>query len=211
MTTSPRRYTSAVRADQARLTRGRILEAAHHLFVTHGYTGTTLDAVARAADVSPQTVYNAVGNKAALLSSVYDVTLAGDDHPIPIAERPGIQAMLAATDGPTCLVRYAAVGRELGERTAPLLAVILAEAGNPDVRALADTTEQQRAQGAAGVAGHVANRFGLRSDLTVTEARDILWTLTAPEIPIRLVLRQGWTWDRYQAWLAATMTHSLLT
>jgi len=58
----------------------------------------------------------------------------------------GLQRLLAATDGPTCLARYAAVGRELGERTALLLAAILAAAGNPDIQALAATTEQQRAQ-----------------------------------------------------------------
>lgn len=210
MTTSPRRYTSALRADQARLTRRRILDAAHDLFVAHGYTGTTLDAVAKAAHVSLQTLYNSVGNKAALLSAVYDLTLAGDDEPVPIAERPGIRAMLAATDGPTCLARYAAVGRELGERATPLLAAILAEAGNPDVEALAETTERQRLQGATAAANHVAGHFGLRPDLSVTQARDILWALTAPENSIRLVLRQGWSWDRYEAWLADAMIHLLL-
>jgi AcrR family transcriptional regulator len=51
--------------------------------------------VARRAGVSTQTVYNAVGGKPALLRAVYDVTLAGDDHPVPIAERPAFRELLA--------------------------------------------------------------------------------------------------------------------
>jgi AcrR family transcriptional regulator len=209
--TSPRRpYRSHARADQARATRRRILDAALQLFVAQGYTGTTLAAVAEAASVSPQTLYNAVGGKAALLAAVYDVTLAGDDEPVPLAERPAILAVLAAPDGPSCVARYAAVSRELGERLAPLLVAILAEAGNPEVAELAARAEEQRAIGAAGVVGHLSERFGLRPGVTVDEGRDVLWALTAPEVPLRLVARRGWSWDRYEAWLADTLAHALL-
>jgi len=44
-----------------------------------------------------------VGGKPALLRAVYDVSLAGDDEPVPIAERPAFRAMLAETDGRRCL------------------------------------------------------------------------------------------------------------
>jgi AcrR family transcriptional regulator len=210
VTTPKRRYTSPLRADQARLTRRRVVDAADRQFVAHGYSGTTLDAIARDAGVSLQTVYNTVGNKAALLSAAYDVALAGDDESIPIARRPGFQAVLAAPHAKACLTRYAALARELAERGAPLAAVILAEAGSPDIQALARTTEKQRAQGTAGVARHVAERFGLRPGRTIAEAADILWVLTAPETPVRLVAHRGWTWDRYQSWLADAMAHALL-
>jgi len=83
-----RRYDSATRLAKARRTRMRILSAARDLFLVDGYVGTTLDAVAATAGVSPQTVYNLVGGKATLFKAVYDVTLAGDDEPIPIARRP---------------------------------------------------------------------------------------------------------------------------
>ena len=114
-----RAYSSALRDQQAGLTRRRVLDAALELFLAEGYPGTTIEAVARRAEVSTQTVYNAVGGKAALLRAVYDVTLAGDDQPVPIAERPAFQAMLAETDGRRCLARYAALGRELWERAGP--------------------------------------------------------------------------------------------
>jgi hypothetical protein len=38
------------------------------------------------------------------------------------------------------------------------------------------------------VATHVAERFGLRPGLTVEEATDVLWTLTAPGVTERLVV-----------------------
>lgn len=204
-----RSYASSLRAEQAQLTRRRILDTAEELFLGSGYSVTTIEAIARTAEVSVQTVYNAVGNKRAALSAVYDRALAGDDEPLPIAERPHFKAMLAARTARSCLARYAALGRELSERALPLLAVIVGEAANPDVQALASTIETQRAAGTASVARHIATKFGLPEDLTVEAAADILWTLTAPDVTIRLVSQRNWTWDGYEQWLAETMTHSL--
>jgi AcrR family transcriptional regulator len=210
MTTPDRTSTTPLRDEQARLTRRRIIDAAHGLFLSQGYAGTKIDVIARTAGVSIQTLYNAIGNKAAVLAAVYDTTLAGDDAPLAIADRPTFQAMLAERDARRCLARYAALGRELGQRAAPLMATILAEAGNPDVRALATTSEQQRASGTAAVARHVADRFGLAPGLSVEEAADILWVLTAPETMIRLIDQRGWSWERYETWLAGAMADAVL-
>jgi AcrR family transcriptional regulator len=210
MATPDRIYTSPLRDDQARLTRRRVIDAARDLFLSRGYTGTTVGAIAHGAAVSVQTVYNSVGNKAAVLTAVYETALAGDDAPVAIAERPTFQSVLTETSARRCLTRYAALGRELGERAAPMVAMILAEAGNPDLRELVDIGERQRAEGTATVARHIADRFGLAPGLTVDEAADILWTLTAPETTIRLVHRRGWSWERYEAWLADAMADGIL-
>jgi AcrR family transcriptional regulator len=207
-----RRYTSQIRDEQSRLTRSRILDAARDLFLTRGYVGTTLDHVAAAAGVSVQTVYNAVGGKAAVLKAVYDVTLAGDDEPVPMVDRPAFRAMIAATDGRRCLQLYAVHGREISERVLPLLTAVLAQAatGDRDLRAFADTIENERAIGTRAAARHVADRFGLRPGLTVDDAAAILWTLTAPDVADRLVNRRGWGWDRFAGWLGTTMGDALL-
>jgi AcrR family transcriptional regulator len=208
----PRRYSTALRAEQTALTRRRIVDAARRLFVEHGYVGTTIGAVAQAAGVSVQTVYNVLGGKATLLKAVYDVTLAGDDDPVPIGERPEFRAILEAATGRECLARYAAMGRVLGERLSPLLTTLLSQAatGDPDLSAFAATIEGERAVGTRNAATHVARRFGLRDGLDVDAAADVLWALTAPDLADRLVRRREWGWDRFERWLGTAMADALL-
>jgi AcrR family transcriptional regulator len=67
---------TAARAEQVRATRQKVLGAARDLFLRRGYSGATIEAIAQRAAVSPQTVYNVVGGKAALLKAVYDVAAA---------------------------------------------------------------------------------------------------------------------------------------
>ena len=200
------------RAEQIRATRLKVLRAARDLFLRRGYAGATIGAIAHRAGVSPQTVYNVIGNKAAVLKAVYDVTLAGDDQPVPMIDRPIAQAIFQAEDPATCLLLYARMGREIVERVGPLITVIFVQgaARDPEVRAFAETIDAERQRGTAGIAQHIADRFGLRDGMEVAEAADILWTLTAPEVLDRLTRRRGWSLDRYERWLATTMARSLL-
>lgn len=209
---SSRRYTTALRTEQASLTRRRILDAAGGLFAERGYLGTTLMAVSEAAGVSVQTVYNLVGPKAMLLKAAYDVMLAGDADPVPMADRPIARAVVEATSGRECLARYAVMGRVLGERTLPLVTMVLAQAatGDPELRGFADTIEAERRAGTGMTAGHVSARFGLRAGLDLQQATDVLWTLTAPDLLDRLVNRCGWGWDTFQQWLGTVMADALL-
>jgi AcrR family transcriptional regulator len=207
-----RRYSTALRTEHAALTRRRILDAAGRLFIERGYLGTTLGAVAQAAGVSVQTVYNVVGGKAVLLKAVYDVTLAEDDEPVPMGDRPAFRAVVEAPTGRECLAAYSAVGRVLGERLFPLVTVLLAQAaaGDADLAAFVATIEGERAIGTRNVAGHVATRFGLRNGLDADAAADVLWALTAPDVADRLVVRRGWGWDRFERWLGTAMADALL-
>jgi hypothetical protein len=120
--------------------------------------------------------------------------------------------VVEAPTGRECLARYAAVGRLLGERLFPLVNVVLAQAaaGDADLAAFVSTIEGERAIGTRGVAGHVAERFGLRDGLDVDGAADVLWTLTAPDVADRLVVRRGWGWDRFERWLGTTMADAVL-
>lgn len=208
----PRRYSTALRAEQTALTRRRILDAAARLFVAKGYLGTTVAAVAAEAGVSVQTLYNVVGGKPALLKAVYDRMLAGDDDSVPMAQRPIARAVVDAPTARECLTRYAVMGRVLGERVHPLLTTLLAQAasGDPDLAVFAETIERERAIGTAGTARHVAQRFGLRPGLDVEQACDVLWALTSPDLADRLVRRRGWGWDRFQEWLGTAMADALL-
>jgi AcrR family transcriptional regulator len=211
--TDPRAAPRAdsARAEQVRASRQRILAAARDLFLRRGYYGTTIDAVAQRARVSPQTVYNVVGGKAALLKSVYDVAIAGDDEPVPMNDRPVFRAIAAAPDARSCLALYARSRRELFGRAGRLVRVVFVEGPgrDPDLRAFVEKIESERAAGTAGMAHHIATRFGLRPGLTEAEAADVLWALTSPELVDRFTRRRGWTLDRYERWLAQTMADAL--
>lgn len=207
-----RTYRSAVREDGARVTRARVVDAAGARFVADGYAAASVEAIARDAGVSVQTVYNAVGRKPALLKAAYDVMLAGDDEPIAINDRPQILALKAATGPREALRHYAGLAALLTRRVGRLVEMLLAgaAAGDPDLRDLAATINDERLIGATGVVTHLDETFGLRPGLARDDAIDVLWTLTAPEVERRLVGQRGWSARRFETWLGDTMADLLL-
>ncbi|MGH9133320.1 MAG: TetR/AcrR family transcriptional regulator, partial [Ilumatobacteraceae bacterium] len=72
-----RPYRSTRRKQQAARTRSDVLAAAVRLFAEHGWSGSTLAAIAREADVAVETVYGAFGSKKGLLRAAMDVAVVG--------------------------------------------------------------------------------------------------------------------------------------
>jgi AcrR family transcriptional regulator len=208
----PRRsYDNTRRGEQARLTRRRVVDAARELLVARGPAAVTMRDVATHAGVSAETVYKTFRTKAALIKDVYDVTLAGDDEPGPMIDRPEIQAVFAATSPRDKLARYAFAARRVGERVGPLLAKLLAAAsgGDPDLAQFRETINSERLVGADGLVHHLAAAGGLRADLNPDRARDIVWTLISPEVYDLLVGDRDWSPDEYEQWLAQALTAAL--
>jgi AcrR family transcriptional regulator len=207
-----RRYDNRRREAQALQARRRILDAAYRLFLDQGYPGTTMAAVAGAAGVSVETVYKSFGTKAALAKRLWDVTLVGDDQPVPLARRPEFTAITAEPDPRRKLAAYAALGRALYERLGPLLGVVLegARAGDPELRELVATIDRERLAGAAGFVANLAEQGALRDGLDPERARDVLWMLISHDVCRMLVEDRGWTLDRWQQWLAASLADALL-
>jgi AcrR family transcriptional regulator len=87
----PRAYNSPLRAERARQTRVRVLDAAAALFLEHGYPMTTLAAVGARAGVAADTVLHLFGSKRGLLKAVMDTVIGGDDEDLPLLERQGPQ------------------------------------------------------------------------------------------------------------------------
>lgn len=207
-----RSYRSTVREESARRTRQLVADAARELFLSDGYAETSVAAVARAAGVSTQTVYNVFGTKADLLKHLYDVTLVGDDEPIPFAERPEVAELYARTDAREFLAGYAAVGQVLLERLGPLMRAITAGAagGNPDLVAHLDKIAGERLAGATMVARRVEELGGLRPDVSVEEARDAIWLLNSLEVWQLLTVSRGWSPERYVTWLGRAMADAVV-
>jgi AcrR family transcriptional regulator len=207
-----RTYDNRARAGQARRNRRRIVDAAHRLLLAQGYRATTMAGIAREAGVSVETVYKQFKTKAALIKETYDVALAGDDEPIPLADRPVYQALLADPDPAGKLRRYAAVARGISERTGPLMGVLLAAArsgGDPELEAFAATTDRERLIGATIIVGHLASSGALRPGLDQDRARDIVWSLISADVYRLLVVDRGWSLTAYETWLGETLITTL--
>jgi AcrR family transcriptional regulator len=208
---SRRAYDNTRRAEQARLTRRSVLDAARDLLTERGPAAVTMRDVAAHAGVSAETVKKVFGTKTALIKSVYDVTLAGDDEPIPMIDRPEIQAVLAATNPRDKLARYAAAARQVGERVGPMLAKLLAAArgGDPELTQFRTTINSERLIGADVMVSQLASTGSLRADLDPDRARDIVWTLISPEVYELLVNDRGWSPHEYEQWLARALADAL--
>jgi TetR/AcrR family transcriptional regulator, regulator of autoinduction and epiphytic fitness len=82
-----RRYSSQLRARNARQTREQVLAAAAELFEESGWAGTTVAAIAKRAGVAVETVYSGFGSKKHVLRAVLDFAVVGDADPVPLVER----------------------------------------------------------------------------------------------------------------------------
>ena len=207
-----RAYDNARRAAAARLTEQRVVETAQRLLLERGYAGLAMADLAAEAGVSVPLLYKVFGPKPQLVKRIYDVLLAGDVDPEPVAERPALQALAADPDPRGKLARYAALGRAMAERAGPLVSALLAaaRAGEPELRAFAATIDRERLAGASALATHLAECGALSPALALDRARDLIWLHTAPDTYRLLVLERGWALDDYERWLATSLTAALL-
>jgi AcrR family transcriptional regulator len=113
----------SLRQAQVAHTEQRILAAATELFVEGGYLATTLEAVARRAQVGARTVYLRFGTKAALFKRVIDVAIVGDTQPVDVLGRDWMQAALTAPTAAERIAASAAASRQIMQRTGALFAV----------------------------------------------------------------------------------------
>jgi AcrR family transcriptional regulator len=207
-----RSYDNRLRAQQAGRTRAAVLDAAHRLLVERGYAATSVRDIAEAAGVSFPTVYAAVGNKPAILSALWDIAVAGDDEPVPMAERAQVRAAEADPDPRGTLAVFAHQITAASARTAPLLRVIDEAAGaSPEIAALAGKTRAELHAGVTRLARNLHRKGVLRPDLTVAKAADILWMLAGGVVHHALVEQREWSSAEAEEWLATSLGRLLLT
>ncbi|WP_213932485.1 TetR/AcrR family transcriptional regulator [Rhodococcus sp. B50] len=199
-----RSYRSPRRQMQAAQTRAAALEAAARLFAERGWTGTAMRDVARAAQVSVETLYAAFGSKARLLKSAVEAAVVGDDVQKALAERPAYKAI---GEGRTVGARIEAAAHMvavINERLHPLAAALRHGATTDPVlaTAIADLDAQRRSSvtdAAEMITGH-------RSD---PERIDELWVQTDDQVYALFVHHCGWSRARYEAWLIDRIEHIL--
>ena len=207
-----RKYQSPLREGHASNTRTAIIEAAWRLFAEQGYAATSIDEIAAVARVSRATVFTAVGGKPVLLKAAFDVSIVGDDEPVSLPERASSRAIRAEPDPGLYLDRYAGMATEIGGRVAPIAEAVRGAAGvDADARELWETHLAQRRQGAANVVADLLRKGGrLRPELDAGSAADVVWILNDPGLYHHLVLKRGWSPEKFHQWLARALRSQLL-
>lgn len=207
----PRRYTSAVRAEQAAATRSSVLRAARSLFTTRGYAATSVAQVARRAGVSVDTVYASVGRKPELLLAVHDMLLGSSDEPIAAEERDYVRRIRAAPRATEKIRIYADALAVVLPRTVPLV-LALREAAVTDSRCatVAAALDERRADNMRRLAADLRVTGEVRADLSDDDVATLVWSLNSPDY-FQLLRGRGLTATQYADVVADVWTRTLLS
>ncbi len=204
---NPRRaYDSPLRRGQADATRRAILDAARALFLERGYVTTTIQAIADRAEVSEATIYQTFGNKRSVLARLVDISIAGDEAPVPVAERPWVRVLRDEPDLRLRIRILAHNGAAILERRAPIDAVVAAAAAtDPEIATLWRQMRDERHAGQARLLKLVTGGVPLRRG-----AADVLYAIGSPETYRSLVDDRGWSPERFERWYAEAIERLLM-
>jgi AcrR family transcriptional regulator len=202
---SKRVYHSPMRERQAEETRRRMLDAARALLRERGYAGTTVDAIAEAAGVSPKTVAAAFGSKRGILAEVLDPSGFSNPH-----QR--VLTRLRAERDPARRVALAAhlTRRVFASAAAEFELLRGAGAVAPELAEVARQVEQRRWHRIEQLVDFLREHGALRADLAPAAATDEAWALASFDVYWLLVRQRGWRPKQYEAWLTQTLIGRLI-
>jgi AcrR family transcriptional regulator len=206
-----RPYDATTRLARSAETRQRILDAARELFLEGGYRATTVGAIADGASVNVDTVYQLVGRKPVLLRELIEQAISGTDRAVVAEERDYVKAIVASTDPLEKLTIYARAMREIQERMAPLyMALRDASTTEREAQEVWKDIGERRATNMRRFVKDLKSSDGLRRELTVSEAADVVWATNSAELYVLLTVERGWSPRRYERWLADAWCRLLL-
>jgi AcrR family transcriptional regulator len=196
---------------RTRLARRAVVDAARMLFLERGYAATTIDAISERAEVPAPTIYRLFSSKLGILKTLLDTLIAGDEQPVEVQQRPDVASLFSERDPLKLLAGFAEVSTAINVRTNDVYrALASASASDPAAAELLAELNQQRAQGQSRIARSLARAKALKRGLRERDAADLIHALMSPEMYRLLVGDRGWTVERYQKWLTATLTDQLL-
>jgi AcrR family transcriptional regulator len=187
-----------------------VVDAARTLFLERGYAATTIEAISGHSDVPVATVYRLFSSKLGILKALLDTSIAGDDQPRPVDERPDIASLFREPDPHKLLAGFAGVTTLINQRTNDVYRVLGSAAGSdPAAAELLGEIRQQRDRGQGRIARSLARAHALKPGLRERDAADLIHALMSPEVYRLLVGDRGWTPERYGQWLGAILTQQL--
>jgi AcrR family transcriptional regulator len=201
-----RPYKSLVRERQAGDTRVRIVEATRQLLQNKGYAGMTVEAIARRAEVSAQSVYAIFKSKTGILLALLDQSAFGGGYD------DAVRRAMTATAPETRLRLAAPIARGIHDAQSAAFD-LLRGAGvvAPELAKLEDQRESLRYERQERMIISLRDAGRLRPELDHASARDIFWMLTGRDVYRMLVRERGWSSQKYEDWLADSLVRSLLT
>ncbi|MCR2764766.1 TetR family transcriptional regulator [Microbacterium sp. zg.B48] len=207
---SSRRYSSALRTEQAAATRARIVAAAAELFAARGYAGTSMPEIARNAGVSPETVQSH-GPKSALLRAAIDAFAFGAGRDADARETALGEQMLSARTAAEAAAVAAEVLTQVNSATHGLW-LAFAEAARTDAEiaeAFGQLAAGIRAQNVTLMQEWMARGFA-RDDLGLDDLVDRAVLIGSVELYDRAVRVGGMSVGQYRRLLAAMLGELLV-
>ena len=199
-----RPYRSPLREAQAAATRTRILDAALDTFLDTGYGGTSVAAIARAAGVSPETVYATFGTKRGIVAGLLE-RVDAEDRPRRAADMSRERGGGAGVE----LEILAEAAASFWTANGRLVRLLRQGIGDPEIGRLWQRRQQARRRLIVNlVRGWPPG--SLRPGLDPDAAADLAWSLTTAELYEMLVGQRGWAIGAYVEWLRQALRRELL-
>lgn len=204
-----RSYDASRRRAAEAANRRRVLDVARELFLSEGYAATTVPRVAAGAGVSVKSVHRLARGKTGLVRALCQEALLGEG-PEPAEAR----SDRLADEGHSALelVRgWTELLAEVSPRISPLhLLVQASAASDPGMAGLVADLDDARLARMTTNARRLLAADGVRRDMTLELAAEVLWLYTAPEWYERLVLQRGWSVGAYAQFVGAAIAAALL-
>jgi AcrR family transcriptional regulator len=201
-----RPYKSPVRERRAGDTRRRIVAATRRLLQSEGYAGMTIEAIAKRAEVSAQSVYAIFKSKTGILIELLNEAAFTPDY------EETVRQALTAREPETRLRIAARIARQIHDAQSATFD-LLRGAGvvAPELAKLEQQREGVRYERQEQMIISLRKAGRLRAGLDHRTARDIFWMFTGGDVYRMLVRERGWSAEEYQDWLGETLVEALLS
>jgi AcrR family transcriptional regulator len=204
-----RKYSSAVREEQAARTRTRILDAAAELFLERGYARTTMKDIAVQADVARDTVHAIFGSKARVLTALIDYRLVPDGSVTNVTQLPEALAIKDEVDQRKQIGLFGKFIAGISTELRPVFEILrTASAVEPEMAKVFEEMDQFRMNNMQTYASWIAARGPLR--VSTRQAGEMIWALASLDVARMLCDELGWTEPQHARWLSDTLIRTLL-
>ena len=200
-----RAYGSPQRAMTAAANRTAVLDAARDLFSRRGIDSVTIAEIAARASLSASTIYAAFKSKEGILRELMRRSLLGPRFREAHALLDGISDPVERVAGTALVARaiYESERAELGGLRG-------LSALSPALKQLEEEFEAVRYEMQRDRLRALAASGRMKPGLAMKDARRIMWMYTGREVYRMLVEVGGWSGDKYQRWLSATLVGALV-